>query len=329
MAQQMRAAVVSRYGPPESVRLEQVPRPDPKAGEILVRVHSTSVTSADWRVRSLSLPPGFGPLGRLVLWWNGPRQRILGTEASGVVEAVGAGVTRWRAGDAVIVFSGFRMGCHAEFVVVAEDGPVAAKPTDFSHDEAVGLSFGGATALHYLQKAGVGPGRRVLINGASGGVGTAAVQLARYFGAEVTGVCSGANVGLVRGLGADDVIDYTRADFAAAGREYDIILDVVGTAPYERVRGCLARGGVLVLILAGLGQLLAAPLQSLRSGHRVMAGPAEERPEYIRTLAHLAEEGHLRPVIDRRFAFDQIADAHRLVESGRKRGNVVVVVRGS
>ena len=327
MAEQMRAAVCERYGPPEVVRLTHVPRPEPGPREILVRVHATSVTSGDWRVRSLELPPGFALLGRPMLGWRGPRQPILGTEASGVVESIGPGVTRWRPGDAVIVFTGIRMGCHAEFVVVGEEGPVAAKPSDWSHEEAVGLSFGGATALHYLQKAGVGPGRRVLINGASGGVGTAAVQLARHFGADVTGVCSGANVAMVRGLGADDVLDYTREDFATAGREYDIILDVVGTAPYERVRGCLAPGGVLVLVLAGLGRILAAPIQSLRSPHRVIAGPAAERPEYIRTLAHLADEGHLRPVIDRRFPFDQIVEAHRHVDSGRKRGNVVVTLR--
>ena len=324
MAETMRAVICERYGPPEFLTFRDVPRPSPGPRDLLIRVRATTVTSGDWRVSSLSLPPGFDPIARLFLGFRGPRQPILGTEASGVVDAIGAEVTRFRLGDEVFAFPGGRMGCHAEYILIGEDGAVAHKPSVLSHEEAAVLSFGGATALHYLREAGVGPGKRVLVNGASGGVGTAAVQLARHFGAEVTAVCSTSNVGLVRGLGAHAVIDYTQQDFATMGRQFDIILDVVGTAPYARVRSCLTPGGVLVLILAGLGAMLRAPLQSLTTRHRVIAGPAAERPEDVRTLAQLAGEGHLRPVIEARYPFSRIADAHRHVATGRKRGNVVV-----
>lgn len=326
MKDTMRAVVCERYGPPELLAVRSVPRPLPGPRELLIRVHATTVTSGDWRLRSLSLPPGFGPIARLIFGFKGPRQPILGTEASGVVEAIGARVTRFRVGDEVFAFPGARMGCHAQYITIGEDGGVAHKPSTLSHREAAALSFGGSTALHYLRVAGAGPGKRVLVNGASGGVGTAAVQLARHFGAEVTGVCSTPNVDLVRSLGAHVVIDYTREDFATSGQRYDIILDVVGTAPYNRVRRCLAPGGVLVLIVAGLGAMLRAPLQSMTTKHRVVAGPAAERPEYIRELGQLAEQGHLRVIIDASYSLDQIAEAHRRVATGRKRGNVVVVV---
>lgn len=322
----MRAVVCERYGPPELLAIRNVPRPQPGRRELLVRVAATTVTSGDWRIRSLSLPPGFGLVARPIFGFRGPRQPILGTEASGVVEAVGDGATRYRAGDAVFAFPGIRMGCHAEFVVVAEDGPVAPKPANLSHAEAAALSFGGSTALHYLRAAGCAAGKRVLVNGASGGVGTAAVQLARFLGAEVTGVCSAANLDLVREQGAHRVLDYAREDFADADARYDIILDAAGTAPYRRARRCLAPGGALVLIVAGLGDLLRAPLQSLTTGHRVIAGPAAEKPEYLHELERLAAEGHFRPFIERTYSLEHIAAAHHHVATGRKRGNVVVTL---
>lgn len=321
----MRAAVYRRYGPPEVVRLEDVPTPVPGDCEVLIQVRATTVTAGDWRLRSMELPPGFGLVGRLVFGVFGPRQTILGSEVAGDVVAAGKDVTRFRVGDAVFAFNGASMGCHAEFKRMPQDGAVAIKPAGLSYEKAAALSFGGTTALSFLRRAALRPGEKVLVNGASGGVGTAAVQLAaRHFGADVTGVCSAANAGLVRSLGASDVVDYAVQDFAAAGRTYDVVVDTVGTAPPSRSRAALKPGGRLLLVLSGLPDLLGAPWAPLTSGIKVIAGPAPERPEDLALLAGLAEAGTFDPVIDRVYPFEQIVEAHRHVDSGRKRGNVVV-----
>jgi NADPH:quinone reductase-like Zn-dependent oxidoreductase len=284
------------------------------------------VTSADWRVRSQTVPAGFGLLSRLALGVRRPRQPVLGTELAGTVAAAGRDVTRFEVGDDVFAFAGTRMGCHAEYRCMPADGAVARKPPDLSFGEAAALSFGGTTALDFFRRGGLQSGERVLVNGASGGVGTAAVQLARYFGARVTGVCSAANAALVRSLGAEQVIDYTAEDFTRNGETYDVIVDTAGTAPFSRSRRSLAERGRLLLVLGGLPDLLAVPWVSLTSGRKVIAGPAAERPEDVRFLAELAEAGHFTPVIDRHYPFEQIAEAHRYVDTGRKRGNVVVTL---
>jgi NADPH:quinone reductase-like Zn-dependent oxidoreductase len=218
------------------------------------------------------------------------------------------------------------MGCHVEWKCMPEDGAVAAKPANLSHEEAAALSFGGTTALGFLRKAKIQRGDKVLVNGASGGVGTAAVQLAKHFGAHVTGVCSGGNFELVRSIGADALIDYTKADFTANGETYDIIVDTAGTAPFSRSKRSLARGGRLLLVVAGLAETLRAPWASLTTDKKVIAGSPGVRPDDVRLLADLAAAGQLRPVIDRRFPFEQIADAHRYVDAGHKKGNVVVTL---
>ncbi|MFS8067534.1 MAG: NAD(P)-dependent alcohol dehydrogenase, partial [Byssovorax sp.] len=210
----MKAIVYHRYGQPDVVALAEVPKPTLGDREVLIRIHASTVTTADWRARSLSLPPGFGLMGRLVFGIFGPRKPILGTELAGEVEAVGKAVTRFKAGDQVFAFAGASYGCHAEYRTMAEDGLIARKPANLSFEEAAALSFGGTTALNFLRdKGGIKPGDRVLIVGASGGVGTAAVQIAKHLGAEVTGVCSTANLELVLSIGADRVIDYTSEDF--------------------------------------------------------------------------------------------------------------------
>jgi NADPH:quinone reductase-like Zn-dependent oxidoreductase len=252
----MKAATYSRYGGPEVIVFSEVPKPVPAQGEILVRIHATTVTSADWRARSLIMPRGFGPFARPVFGFSGPRQPILGSEMSGVVESVGAGVTRFSPGDAVVAFPDFSMGCHAEYRTMKADGPVAGKPKGLSFEDAAALFFGGTTALTFLRKANVRSGDRVLVVGASGAVGSAAVQLARHFGAEVTGVTSAKNAELVRSIGAKRTIDYAREDFATAGQAWDIILDAAGTAPYRRSRTALAAGGRLAIVLGSLGDLL-------------------------------------------------------------------------
>jgi NADPH:quinone reductase-like Zn-dependent oxidoreductase len=322
----MKVAAYSRYGPPDVVQLMEVEKPTPKAGEVLIRVRATTVNSGDWRVRSLEVPAGFKLLSRFFLGFSKPRQPILGTELAGTIEAVGPGVTTLKVGDDVFAFSGLRMGCHAAYKCMPEDGRVVPKPKNLSYDEAAALSFGGTTALSSFRRAKLKRGEKVLVNGASGAVGVALVQLAKHFGAEVTGVCSGANAELVRSLGATHVVDYTKDDFTKNGETYDVIVDTAGSAPFSRCRRSLKDGGRLVLVLAGFGQTLQAPWISLWGDKKVIAGPASEEAADLRLLAELAGADKFRPIIDRRYPFDRIVEAHRYVDTGRKRGSVVVTL---
>lgn len=322
----MRAIVCERYGPPEVLQCRDVREPSPRAHEVLIRIRATTVTSADCRVRGLDMPRGFGLLARLALGLSGPRQPILGTEFAGDVQAVGQRVRRFKPGDAVFALGGVGMGGYAEYRCMPEDGCLAVRPDDLAVDEAAALSFGGTTALDFFRRAGLRQGEKILINGASGCVGTAAVQLARHFGAEVTAVCSAANAELVQSLGARWVIDYTRQDFTRNGQTYDLIMDVVGTAPFARCKGSLKPQGRLLLVLATLPDLLAMPWQRMTQPQRIIAGSAAEQAADLQFLAELAQAGEFKPVIDRRYPFEQMVQAHRYVATGRKRGNVVVHV---
>jgi len=326
----MKAAVCKTYGGPDVVQVLEVPDPVLKSNEVLIRVHATTVSSGDARIRGSRFPAGFWLLARLFLGLKRPRNPIFGTELAGVVEAVGATVTRYRPGDRVFAFSGVGMGCHAEMKSMLEDGAIEMMPAGSTFEEAAAISFGGTTALYFLRDiADVQRGERVLINGASGAVGTAAVQLARHFGAYVTAVCSSANAGLVHSLGADAVIDYRAEDFATNGASWDIILDTVGNASFARCRNALNRNGRLLLIASGLGELLKAPFQSMMSGLKVAGGSAPERGQDVAELKLLCEAGVYKPVIDSRYFLDQIAEAHARVDSERKVGSVVVLVRAS
>ncbi|MBW7881163.1 MAG: NAD(P)-dependent alcohol dehydrogenase [Caldilineaceae bacterium] len=322
----MKAIVYERYGSPNVLELREVEKPSPKDKEVLIKIHATTVTSGDWRARTLKVPLGFGLLSRLFFGVRKPRQPILGTELAGEIEAVGKDVSKFKVGDQVFAFSGARMGCHAEYRCMPEDGAVALKPPNLTYDEAAAISFGGTTALDYFKRGKLQSGERVLINGASGGVGTTAVQLAKHFGAHVTGVCSTANVELVRSLGADHVIDYTKEDFTQNGETYDVIVDTVGTAPFSRSRNSLKEGGRLLLVLASLPQMLQIPWVAMTSSKKIVAAPAAERADDLRFLAELAQAGKFRPVIDRRYPFAEIAEAHRYVETGRKKGNVIITL---
>lgn len=328
----MRAFTYDRFGPPEVLELREVPKPVPRDHEVLVRIRATTVTAGDWRVRSLDVPRGFGFLARLALGFSRPRQPILGAELSGEIEAIGKAVTRFEVGDPVFGFTGMRLGCHAEYRCLPEEGhgrkdeAVVRKPANLDHGEAAALSFGGTTALSFLRKAGLRAGEKVLVVGASGGVGTAAVQLARHLGAHVTGVCSTANLDLVRSTGAERVIDYTREDFTRNGEHYDVIVDTAGTAPFPRCEGSLTDRGRLLVVLGSLPELLQAPWVSLTTRKKVIGGNASWGVEDLRFLASLAEAGHYRPVIDRRYRFEEMVEAHRHVDAGHKRGNVVVTV---
>ncbi len=317
----MRAAVYDRYGPPSVVTLTTLPKPVPKPNEVLVRIHATSVSSADWRMRSLTVPPGFGPFARPAFGMLRPRRRVLGSELAGVVEAVGRAVSRFRVGDRVFAFPGFGLGCHADYRTMAEDGAIAAIPAGLSFAEASALCFGGTTALHFLRDKGkLAAGEAVLVVGASGAVGSAAVQLARHLGARVTGVCSAANAELVRTLGAERVIDYTHED--PLSEQHDVIFDGVGAVDNAGLERALKPQGRALLVAAGLPQILGAWLRA----RKVVVGPAPERAEHVRELAALAAAGAFRPVIDATYPLARIVEAHARVDSGRKRGSVVVTM---
>lgn len=322
----MKAVVYERYGPPEVLQLKEVEKPRPKNNEVLIKIHAATVTSGDWRVRSLNVPAGFGLIMRLVFGISKPKQPILGSELAGVIETVGNDVSKFKIGDSVFAFSDVSMGCHAEYKCMPQDGAVVLKPPSLSYEEAAALSFGGTTALDFLRRGKLQRGGKVLINGASGGVGTAAVQLAKHFGAIVTGVCSTANMELVRSLGASHVIDYTQEDFTQNGEAYDVIVDTVGTAPFSRSKASLKEGGRLLMVLAGLPEMLQIPWVSMTSSKKIIAGPVAVRVEDLRFLAGLAEAGDFKPVIDRRYPFEQIAEAHRYVDTGRKKGNVIITL---
>lgn len=322
----MRAMVYERYGSPDVLRQKDVIKPSPRDNEVLIKIHAATVTSADCRLRSLNLPTGFGLVSRLVFGITKPRQPVLGSELAGEIESIGKNVSRFKVGDPVFALSGFGMGAHAEYKCIPEDGAVALKPPNLSFDEAVAMPFGGTTALDFLRRGQLKTGEKVLVNGASGSVGTAAVQLAKHFGAEVTGVCSAANMDLVRSLGAAHVIDYGREDFTHNGSAYDLIIDTAGSAPFSRSKDSLKEGGRLLLVLAGLPSMLPIPWVSLTTSKRIIAGPATERAEDLQFLAELARLGEFRPVIDRRYSFEQIPQAHRYVDTGRKKGNVVITL---
>lgn len=319
-SEMMKAWICRRYGGPDVLALEDRPKPAARDGNVLVRIHATTVSSGDMRVRSLKLPRGFGPIGRLVFGITRPRQPILGTELAGTIESVGSDVTAWKVGEPVIAFPGGSMGCHAEFRTIAANGPIAPKPANLSFEEAATLCFGGSTAMHFLRRAGARAGEKVLVIGASGAVGTAMVQLASHMGARVTGVTSTRNVELVQSLGAAAVIDYTKADLAAVGETFDTIADTVGASSFARCRPLLNEGGRYLAIAGGLMEMVPWRAGTKRS----IAGPAAERPEDVAELSRLAAAGVLKPVIDKVYGFSQMPHAHAHVDTGRKRGSVVV-----
>jgi len=322
----MKAIMYRRFGSPDVLEFVEIPKPTPKDHEVLIKVRATTVTAADWRCRSKILPKGWGFVAPLVLGFSRPRRPILGTELSGDVESVGKGITKFKVGDAVFGFPGLAMGCYVAYRCMAEDGPLARKPPSLSYEEAAALSFGSTTALGFFKRAGLKKGDKVLVNGASGGVGTAAVQLAKHLGAEVTGVCSSANLALVKSLGADRVIDYTQEDCTRNGETYDLVVDNVGTAPFSRSKDSLKRGGRLLMVVGTLPDMFQAPWVSMMGDKKVITGSPKWGPEDLAWVAGLAESGAFKSVIDRRYPFEQMREAHLYVDAGHKKGNVVVTV---
>jgi NADPH:quinone reductase-like Zn-dependent oxidoreductase len=315
----MKAAVCERYGPPEVVRIREVPTPAPADREVLVEAFATTVNSGDARLRALRVPRGMSLPVRLSAGITKPRRPVFGFEVAGRVEAVGEAVTSFQPGDRVVASRGFDLGCHAELVTVDQQGAIAKIPEALSYQDAVSFCFGGATALDFLRRGKLASGETVLINGASGAVGTMAVQLAKHTGAEVTAVCSSAHADLVTGLGADHVIDYTAEDFTRSAHRYDVIMDTHGNAPFARVKGSLEPGGRFLMVIGNLWQMLAAMRQKA-----VVGGTTSFTADHYRTLMSLAERGKLKPVIDSVLPFAQIVEAHRRVDSGHKVGSVVL-----
>jgi len=326
----MKAAVYHRYGPPEVVRIEEIEKPVPRDNEVLVRVRATTVCAADWRLRSAN--PFFI---RLFMGPTRPKVKVLGMEFSGTVESVGRAVTRFRAGDEIFGGRGFNFGGHAEYVCVPEDGTLRLKPANMTFEEAAAVLFGSFTALTFLRKAKIQAGQNVLVYGASGSVGVFTVQLAKHFGTRVTAVCSTANLEMVRSLGADELVDYTKDDFSRAGQVYDSIFDTVGYSGFSRSLRSLKRGGCYAQIgysgrpLSIPGNMLRGMWASLTGAAKMVGGVATGTREDMGFLRELIEAGKLRTVIDRCYPLAQIAEAHRLAETGHKKGHVVVIVAGS
>ena len=323
----MKAAVCERYGPPEVVAIKDVPMPVVGDRDVLVRVSTAAVNIADARIRALRVPRGLSVPTRLAMGIRCPRNPIFGLEVAGVVERVGAAVRAFQPGDRVVACRGFKFGGHAEFMVVAETGAIAAIPAGVSDADAVALLFGGETVLTFFDRAKLNAGEHVLVNGASGAVGVMAVQIAKQRGAEVTGVCSAANTELVRSLGADHVIDYGSRDFTHEAARYDLVMDNVGNAPYSRIRHLLKPGGRFLMVIGDLPQMLAAVLRK----NVVSPGPANDAfsARNYRLLLDMAAAGQLRAVIDRSFPLEDIVEAHRLVDTGHKRGSVIITVGAS
>lgn len=322
----MQAAVYRRFGAPEVVAIEEVDRPAIGPEDILIRTKASTVSIADHRMRARDLPRGLGFLGPISLGAFRPKHPVLGMDVAGVVDRVGERVTRFRPGDEVIAMRGSSFGGHAEYVAMPQHRAVAHKPTTLDFEQSVALVFGGLTAIEFLEVADLQPGDEVLVNGASGAVGSAAVQLAKAAGARVTAVTSAGNRDLVESLGADEVIDYGAADFAASGRRWRVIMDCVGNAPFSRVEPVLERGGILLLVVTDLRSMLTARRISKRTGSRVVTSAPGNGAVYLERLARLADEGRVVPVIDRTYPLSEVVDAHRYVDTGRKRGNVVLQI---
>ncbi len=322
----MKAVVYTKYGPPDVLQLKEVEKPTPTDNEVLVKIHATSVHISDMRLRSFTIPPLVRLPFRISVGFRGPRKEILGSELAGEIESVGKDVKRFKEGDQVFGDTGAGLGAYAEYVCLPEKGTLATKPAGMTYEEAAAGPASTLAALYYLRRGGIQSGQKVLINGASGALGTAAVQLAKHFGAEVTGVCSTVNLEMVKSIGADKVIDYTKEDFTKNGQTYDVILDAVGKSSFSRCKGSLKKKGIYLLSVPTLAILLQMLWTSMIGSKKAILGVPKSSTEDLIFLKELIEAGKIKPVIDRRYPLEQIAEAHRYVDTGRKKGNVVITV---
>lgn len=319
----MKAVAWTRYGnPADALKLIEAEKPIPKKNEVLIKVHSTTVTAGDARLRASKVPIGFWLPTRLAFGLFEPRKKIPGMHFSGEVEEIGKEVKSFNIGDMVYGTAGMHFGANAEYICLAEKEAFIKKPDAIDHDDAVASIFGGETAIHFLtEKAKLGAGQNILINGASGAVGTASIQLAKYLGAEVTAVCSTGNLDLVTSLGADKTIDYTMETVGASGESYDIVLDAVGNIPLSRCKNMLKRRGKLISINSGLLVTLSGIWKK-----EMITGVAGESKEHLELLKNLVMNGDIKPVIDRVYPLERIVEAHEYVDEGHKKGNVVISV---
>jgi 2-desacetyl-2-hydroxyethyl bacteriochlorophyllide A dehydrogenase len=323
----MKAMIWTKYGSPNGLQLREVEKPTPKDNEVLIRIHAATVTAGDCEMRSLKFPLFLSLPMRMYVGLRRPtRIKILGQELAGEIESVGKGVKRFEKGDQVFAAAGLGFGAYAEYKCLPEDGVLAIKPANMTYEEAAAVPVGGLEALHFLRKANILSGQKVLINGAGGSIGTFAVQLARYFGAEVTGVDSTGKLDMLRSIGTDHVIDYTQDDFTKSGETYDVILDVMGKSSFSRSIRSLKPNGRYLLLNAGLSQRVRGRWTSMTSSKKVIIGAASQKREDLIFLKELIEAGKIKAVIDRRYPLEQTAEAHRYVETGYKKGNVVITV---
>lgn len=322
----MKAVICTKYGPPEVLQLKEVEKPVPKNNEILIKVRATTVTVADYRIRSFTVPASVWLPARIAIGIRKPKKPILGVELAGDVESVGKDVKLFKKGDPVFAATLTDFGAYAEYKCLPEDGPIAIKPANISYEEAAAIPIGARTALHYLKKGNIQRGQKVLIYGASGSVGTYAVQLAKHFGAEVTGVCSSTNLDLVKSLGADKVIDYTDGDYTRKLEMYDMIFLAVDKCPFSVCNKSLHKEGVYINVTAPIKSLPMLWTSMTSKKKLIMGENSPESAEDLIFLIGLVEAGTLKPVIDRSYTLDQIVEAHRYVDKGHKKGNVVVTV---
>jgi NADPH:quinone reductase-like Zn-dependent oxidoreductase len=330
----MKAAIYTEYGSPDVLRIEEAKKPVPKDNEILIKIHAVSINFGDLLARNMktvtpgkfSMPLPLWLLTRIAFGFNKPRIKILGSEFAGEIEAVGKNVRRFKEGEQVFGYLGPSMGANAEYMCMRESKLVAVKPTNLSYEEAAAIPYGALTALNLLRKVKIRSGDKVLINGASGGIGSAAVQLAKYYGAEVTGVCGTPRLELVKSLGADHVIDYTKEDFTQNGETYNLIVDILGKRTFSRCQNALKPKGCYLLASFKTGQLWQMMLTKMKGDKRVLCALSTEGLNDLLFVKGLIEAGRIKSVIDRCFPLEAIAEAHRYVESGAKKGNVVITM---
>ncbi len=321
----MKAIICKNYGSPDVLQLAEVEKPVPKDNEVLVKIHATTVSTGDVEIRKFKMPAWLWLPARIGFGIRGPRQKILGQELAGKVESVGKNVNRFKKGDPVFARTDFSLGAYAEYISLPEDR-IVLKPANMTYDESATVPMGGIEALHFLRQANISNRQKVLINGASGSIGTVAVQIAKYFGAEVTGVCSTKNMDMLYSIGTDHVIDYTKEDFTKNGELYDVIFDVIGKSPFSSSLRSLKENGYYLSANPGLSTMIKGRWTSFRTNKKVVTGTASGKKEDLIFLKELIEAGNISAVIDRSYSLEKTAEAHRYVEKEHKRGNVVINV---
>ncbi len=330
----MKAMVVTKYGSPDVLQLKDIPKPSPKDTEVLVKIYAVSVNYGDLVARNFgnisaaefNMPSIFLLPAKMEFGFRKPKKQILGSEFAGDIEAIGKDVTRFKVGDPVFGYRGSSMGANTEYLCVSEDGMMAIKPVNMSYEEAASVPYGTLTALNLLRKVDIQRGQKILINGASGAIGSAAVQLAKHYGAEVTGVCSTPSIAFVKALGADKVIDYTKADFTKNGETYDVIFDILGRSSFASCKNSLTQNGHYLLASFKMPQLFQMLWTSRIGSKKVICALSMEKLDDLMSIKELVETGKIKTVIDRCYPLEQTAEAHRYVEAGHKKAKVIITV---